>query len=157
MRDIDLPAVMAIQRACYLPEMNEPLHIMQRRLGCVPQYCWIAVLAEKTVAYLMSYPSRLGRITRLGDDFSPATAADSLYLHDLAVAPEAGGKGVGQALVRHALAEGGWLSAGLVCVQAAQAFWQRQGFAPGYPLAAEEAANLATYPTEPRYLVWRSA
>lgn len=152
----DMTAILAIQEACYALAMNESAAVMQARLVRVPAYCWVATDADQVVAYLMAYPSRLGRVTPLGHDFSPAAEADCLYLHDLAVSPASGGRGIGRHLVRHALASGRWLAAGLVCVQDALAFWLRQGFVPGYRLAPDQAENLASYPTNPRYLVWQA-
>ena len=153
----DMTAILAIQRVCYALAMNESATVMQARLERVPACCWVATDTDRVIAYLMAYPSRLGQVTPLGHDFSPATEADCLYLHDLAVLPSVGRRGVGQALVRHALGSGGWPAAGLVCVQDALPFWLRQGFIPGYSLAPDQTAHLTTYPTTPCYLVWRAA
>ncbi len=156
MTPVDLPAVLAVQRACYQPEMNEPAAVLHERLAQAPDFAWIATVDREIRAYLVGYPSRLGKITPLGGCFEPSARPDCLYLHDLAVAPAAGGRGLGSLLLRHALARSPGWPAALVCVQQALPFWQRAGFAER-PLAdPAQAARLAGYPGPARYMV-RSA
>lgn len=153
MTPADLPAVLAVQRACYLPAMNEPAAVLRERLVQAPDFAWIAAVDREIQAYLVGYPSRLGKITPLGGRFEPSARPDCLYLHDLAVAPSAGGRGLGSQLLRHALAQRPGWPAALVCVQQALPFWQRAGFAER-PLAdPAQAARLAGYPGPARYLV----
>lgn len=151
----DLPAVLAVQRLCYLPAMNERAAVWRRRLAAAGDFAWVAESGGEVCAYLATYPSQLGKLTPLGGDFVVAGAADCLYFHDLAVAPAAGGSGLGARLVEHALLAAGrhGLShAALVCVQEALAFWQRHGFADHAPLEATSTAALATYPGPARYM-----
>jgi predicted N-acetyltransferase YhbS len=144
--------VLSIQLACYPPSMNESAATIRKRLECTPTLAWIAFLGDAPAAYLMTYPSMLGKVTPLGGAFDIPNDPDCLYFHDLAVTPTASGKGVGAALVRHALASSRWPSAALVCVQDAREFWIRQGFAEA---ATREAQQLATYPGQARYMVRR--
>jgi predicted N-acetyltransferase YhbS len=148
----DLPAVLAIQQVCYPPSMNESGATILERLACAPTLAWVAVMGGQPAAYLMTYPSTLGKVTPLGGGFEIPDEPDCLYFHDLAVRPCAIGNGLGAALVRHALASSRWPSAALVCVQDAREFWIRQGFAEA---ATREAQQLATYPGQARYMVRR--
>lgn len=152
----DLPAVLAIQQVCYPPSMNEAGATIRDRLACAPTLAWVAVLDKAPAAYLMTYPSKMGKVTPLGGAFDIPEDPDCLYFHDLAVSPTASGHGLGSALVRHALASSHWPMAALVCVQDARRFWIQQGFADVAPPEARQAAHLATYPGMARYMLRRS-
>lgn len=156
MRLADLPAVLAVQAACYPPAFVEPAATLRARLTAAPDTAWVAEQNGAPCAYLAAYRSRLGRVTPFGGDFRPDPRADALYLHDLAVAPEAAGAGCGSRLVdlalRTARREG--LQLALVAVGDALAFWLRQGFRDAGALAdAAQCAHLASYPGAARYLV----
>ena len=151
----DLSAILAVQRQCYLPSMNEDATTWAGRLDAAAGFVWVGEQAGEIGAYLATYPSQLGKVTPLGGDFAPAANADCLYLHDLAVAPSAAGRGLGARLVACALAAArrhGWRHAALVCVQDAHAFWQRQGFSEPVTLAPAAQAALASYPGPARYM-----
>lgn len=155
MRPADLPAVLAVQQLCYVPEMNEDGTIWFGRLATAPDFAWVAEMNGEVHAYLATYPSRLGKVTPLGGEFVISGAADCLYFHDLAVVPAAGGCGLGGMLVGHALqvARGqGLQHAALVCVQDALTFWQRNGFAAHRQLAPSASAALASYPGSACYM-----
>lgn len=128
----DLPAVMAIQRACYGSALLEPLHVLRARLAAASDTCWVALHGGQVQAYLAAYRSRLGAVTALNGAFRPVAAPDTLYLHDLAVHPEAHGAGLGGRLVDTLLARArqeGLRWSALVAVQGAAPYWQRRGFA----------------------------
>ena len=152
----DIASVLRLQAQCYLPDNIESEAVIRTRLASAPDTAWIAETDGKACAYLVGYRSRLGQVGALGDGFEPAEAPDCLYLHDLAVAPEAAGAGCGSRLVdlalRTARREG--LQLALVAVGDALAFWLRQGFRDAGALAdAAQCAHLASYPGAARYLV----
>ncbi len=108
--------------------------------------------AQGVCAYLFAYPSRLGKVTPLGGHFALPDAPDTLYLHDLAVAPRAAGQGVARRLVDALLARAGGLRhSALVSVQDTRRFWESLGYLP----AAGDAAALATYPQDALYMAKR--
>jgi len=151
----DLPALLAVQRQCYRPEMNEDDATWRKRLSAAAAFAWVAEIDRKVCAYLATYPSQLGKVTPLGGEFVLAETADCLYFHDLAVAPSAAGNGLGAALAGQALQaarEHGLAHAALVCVQDALSFWQRQGFVEYRALTPAGDAALGTYPGPARYL-----
>lgn len=156
----DLPAILAVQRLCYAPAMNEDAATWAGRLACAADFAWIGESDGEVRAYLATYPSLAGKVAPLGSAFAIARPADCLYLHDLAVAPDAGGCGLGARLVDNALAAAraqGFLHAALVCVQDALGFWQRQGFREATTLSAAARAALATYPGPARYMLRSTA
>lgn len=145
----DVQAVMALQALAYGPALLEPATVMARRLASAAGRCWLAEDADGPCAYLLTHRTRLGHVTPLGGDFDSVADADSLHLHDLAVAPRAAGRGLGGRLVTQALqcaAREGLAWSSLVAVQGSQAFWQARGYAAGLTvLTAHEAAHLAGY------------
>lgn len=151
----DLPAVLAIQQACYVAAMNESAATLLARLDAAPRHAWVASLGGKVGAYLVGYPSRLGSITELDTPFRVAEQPDCLYLHDLAVAPDFSGLGAGRCLVQHALAAArteGLGAAALVSVQNSRDYWAKLGFASPAMLNAAQRACLATYPAPAYYM-----
>lgn len=152
----DLPAIMNIQQYCYQPSLHEEQAVVARRLAQYPDYCWVAEDDNSVCAYLFSYPSVLGKITELGGDFLSSEQTDCLYLHDLAVAQQAAGQGIGPRLAKHALQHArqmGFTHSALVAVQNSSAFWARQGFTLEPELSEEQRHCLASYAVAARYLV----
>ena len=127
----DIPSVVRIQSHCYLLDNIESEAVIRARLASAPDTAWVAERDGAVCAYLVGYRSRLGQVGALGDGFEPATDPNCLYLHDLAVGPQARGLGLGPLLVAYALAQAvreGLAWAALVSVQGSQAFWRQQGF-----------------------------
>ena len=156
MQASDIPAVMSIQEEVYAPQLHEEEAVIRTRLAACPQQAWVAEDAEGVCAYLFAYPSQLGQVTPLGGDFQPQADADCLYLHDLAVASRAAGRGIGPALVRHKLQRAGAAKlrySALVSVQDSQGFWSRLGFEPEEALSTPQASNLASYQIPAVYMV----
>ena len=155
MRRADLDAVLRVQAACYPPSMQEAAPVLLARLEAASGTCVVAQDDQGVCGYLFAYPGRAGAVTPLGEEFSVAPGADLLYLHDLAVAPRAHGRGVARRLAAHLLAQardGGFRSSALVSVQDTARFWAGLGFratAPGCPAAR---AALATYPGVAQYM-----
>jgi predicted N-acetyltransferase YhbS len=145
----DLEAVLAVQAACYPPAMQEAADVVLARLRASPDTVLVARDAAGVCGYLFAYPSRLGKVTPLGGRFTVAAQPDTLYLHDVAVAPRAAGQGVARRLVAALLARAGGLRhSALVSVQDSRAFWERLGYAE----ATGDAAALATYPAGALYM-----
>lgn len=154
----DLDAVLSVQLACYGAGFVEDGALIARRLAAAPHTAWVAQHPGGVRAYLAAYPSVAGKLTPLHGEFELAAAPDSLYLHDLAVHPDAAGLGLGPRLVRHAwahAARAGWRHSTLVSVQSSVAFWQRQGYEAAQPAGADQQDRLATYPGDAVYMVRR--
>ena len=144
----DIPSVVRIQSDCYLPGNLESEAVIRARLASAPGTAWVAELKGAVCAYLVGYRSRFGQIGALGDGFKPATEPDCLYLHDLAVGPQARGRGLGQMLVAHALAlarREGLAWSALVSVQGSQDFWRQRGFTISRLDDRDQSLALASY------------
>lgn len=156
MRAQDLPAVLAIQREAYQAELHEDAAAFRQRLHSAPALARVAEDAEGVCAYLFGYRSRLGQVTPLDGEFAEAHDPDCLYLHDLAVARRAAGRGLGPALVAELLASGRasrLRHSALVAVQESQAFWRRLGYRPASRLDARQQAHLDSYGVPALYMV----
>lgn len=127
----DLPELMAVQLACYGAAFAEGGEVFARRLASAAD-CSLALEQDGRLrAYLAAYRSRLSKVTPLHGDFEAVEAPDTLYLHDMAVHPDAAGRGLARALLaplwERARAEGLRHTA-LVSVQGSRAYWERHGY-----------------------------
>jgi GNAT superfamily N-acetyltransferase len=147
----DVPALLQVQAACYGVEWLEDAALYARRLAS-PAHCSLALCDESGAlrAYLAAYWSVRGAVTPLHGDFAAHAAADTLYLHDLAVHPAHAGSGLARALLDTAWRQArdrGIRHAALVSVQGTADFWRRQGFAP-----APAPAGLDSYGPQALYM-----
>lgn len=156
MSETDISAVLSIQSECYVTEAIESEAAIRARLRIAPSCAWIAEDAHGACAYLVGYPSRLGKVTPLGSSFDVSPSPTSLYLHDLAVSRRVAGQGVGSLLVRFALdaaQRAGLSHSSLVSVQNSAAFWRSLGYREQELTDAAQAAHLGTYPAPACYMV----
>lgn len=135
------------------PERPE---IAAERLRLFPTGCAVAGTAA-VIGYAIAHPWRLGPPPALDTLLGglPA-AADCLYLHDVALLPEARGAGLGAALVarlRETAARHRLPHLALVAVHGSAPWWVRFGFARPPTIDAPIAAKLATYGSEAAYLI----
>ena len=155
MRICDVAAILRIQRACYVPHMNESQPVIEHRLSASPETAWVAERAGEVVAYLAAYPSLLGKVTSLGGHFNVPLTADCLYLHDLAVAPTWRSHGIADQLIAAARAFASRQSLpfiALVALENARGFWERHAFATSEVASAQQADLLASYPETCHYM-----
>ena len=160
MQATDIAGVLAVQALCYAPAMNESAQTILHRLQQAADFAWVAEKPQGVVAYLVTYPSHLGKLTRLGEAFEVSDSADCLYLHDLAVSPSGKGLGLGQQLVEHAFAlarSRALRHAALVSVQDSGDYWSSLGFAPQEIDQPGQRVALASYPAPAIYMTRRLA
>lgn len=157
MGEHDIPAVLAIQAESYAEQLLESAAIVRQRLHAFPDLAWVAEEPGGGIcAYLFGYRSRAGSVTPLDGAFSEPADADCLYLHDLAVARRAAGRGIGPLLVQCLLERGRAQRlrySALVSVQESEAFWSRLGYAPASDLDARQQAHLASYGVPALYML----
>ena len=144
----DLDAVLDIQRACYGEGFLEGADVITRRIASPMGLSCVAERGGRVCAYLAAYASHPGKLTPLHGDFEAAPQPDTLYLHDLAVHPQAAGLCLAQALVRHLWAQGvalGLAASALVSVQGSEGYWQRHGYVAQPLYQPEQQQRLASY------------
>ncbi len=85
------------------------------------------------VGYVLSLPYPYGRVPVLATPQPAPCRAANLHLHDMVVAAEHRGTGLGGRLVAHLLAvarKHGYERVSLVALGGREGFWARQGFQP---------------------------
>jgi len=154
----DLAAVLEIQLHCYDEAKVESRQSFLAKLNASPTTCFIGCVAEVPVAYLVAVPSEAGNPPPWNcTTFSVPRVANALYLHDLAVRPEARGSGAASALVEayfHGLRESKVQFACLVAVNESGPYWERYGFRSA-ALTQAGSARMATYGEGAQYMSMR--
>ena len=149
---------MDVQNACYGGGYLESAEVFARRIACPAQCSLVLEVQGHVAAYLASYRSVQGKITRLHGDFETVDTPDTLYLHDLAVRPELAGQGAA-ALLLHSLWQDaigrGLHRSALVAVQGSQGFWQRHGYATYALQDPSQRERLAAYGRDAVYMMRR--
>ncbi|SSW69900.1 GNAT family N-acetyltransferase [Achromobacter veterisilvae] len=156
----DVDGILAAQALAYPAFLLESAGFFLNRLALAPSHCWVAQAEPPAggglLGYLVSYPWDAGLPPALDAALASLPAgADHWFLHDCAVAPQAQGLGVGQALVRAAAAcalENGLRRASLVSLESATGYWRRHGYAPVAAGGAGLAEKLAGYGPQALYM-----
>jgi GNAT superfamily N-acetyltransferase len=155
MRPEDLTGVLDIQTLCYDAAKLESRRSFFAKLKASPATCFMSRIAEAPAGYLVAVPAEADSPPPLhGEEYLVPLAADALYLHDLAVHPDARGAGVAGRLIEayfHAARRLGFRHACLTAVNGADRFWERYGFRE----AAITCADMATYGAAAVYMHMR--
>ncbi len=150
----DLDGVCSVAAVAF-PDHFEDRDCFADRLALYPQGCRVLKDARLVFGYLITYPARRGSIPPLNSRMSALPLdAEVLYLHDLALKPEARGGGHAraaiEALISQATADG-WPAIALVAVNAAEGFWARYGFV--VDLSPELQTKLVSYGADARAMI----
>lgn len=152
----DLDAVAAIAVIAF-PDHFEGRPLFENRLALHPQGCFVLANETRVGGYLIAYPWRRHSAPPLNTLIEALPDQPELiYLHDLALHPEARGGGYTRTIVERLADQSraaGWPALALVAVNDAAAFWRRQGFEAQE--ASDMAAKLASYGDDARYMVRR--
>ncbi|QDE32223.1 MULTISPECIES: GNAT family N-acetyltransferase [Shewanella] len=150
----DWPAIMAIQAQCYVELTPESLSVMQSKWQTSPSSCWVFEHNNQMLAYALVHPWRQGDAPSLDTEINGQINADSWYLHDMAISPSAQGMGIGKKLFNYIVKQAKTLAVngiGLVAVQGAHTYWQKQGFKPD-STSVKLTKSLDSYPAGACYL-----
>lgn len=155
MRADDLDAVVEAARLSF-PNHPEDRACFQNRLALYPRGCFVLAAGDAPArGYLIAYPWRADAAPALNCLIEGLPVdAELLYLHDLALHPEARGGGVTGAIVERLAeqaVEDGWPAIALVAVNDAAGFWARHGFQVRD--TPDMAGKLAGYGADARYMV----
>ncbi|MDR7332046.1 GNAT family N-acetyltransferase [Roseateles asaccharophilus] len=162
MTPADLDAVLALQQRCYGVGFLERREAFAAKLAVTDglDCCWMARGDDgQTLAYAVSLPVCEATLPALDAPHCERPLSPTLlYLHDMAVAPEARSLGLATRLLAR-LADSvralGLERMGLVAVQGSVPYWQRQGFAEPASLTAPLRAKLASFGADARFLTQR--
>lgn len=131
-RDDDWEAIVTIENAAYTELPPESMETLQSRVLLSPETCFVAVNEDNTVlGYCLAHRWVPDGAPALHEILCALPESKNLYLHDLAVAPDAQGTGVARLICRELLALAGqkrFLSLTLVSVQNSASFWRKFGF-----------------------------
>lgn len=131
MTTLDLPAVETIAATVH-PAFPEDAAVFAERLRLYPDGARLFEHGGQPAGYLLSHPWRYGQVPALNSALGqiPA-AADTYYLHDLALLNAARGTGAAAMIVgdilRHARQQG-FATVSLVAVNGSLPFWYKHGF-----------------------------
>ncbi|HSB98206.1 MAG TPA: GNAT family N-acetyltransferase [Spongiibacteraceae bacterium] len=155
METADFPSILAIQALCYTELVPESEQSLRAKLHASPTTCHVACMREDVIGYLIAVPWSFENPPLLNAATCDLPAQpDSLYLHDMAIAPAARKVGAGGKLVERFIAQIAELNfncASLVAVQDSKVYWQRYGFQP-VPQTATLKAKLASYGANVEYM-----
>lgn len=147
----DWPGVVALESATYAPlGLSEDPAVLRSRAGAGTSF--VLSLGSSLAGYLLALPYPYGEFPHLTDASSPASSAD-LHLHDMVIAAEHRGFGLGRRLAEHLLSAArarSYARVSLVSVGGSGAFWTRHGFQsrPEVPAPAGYGPG-ATYMSRP--------
>lgn len=120
-----------IQRAAFMADAVEDIATIQALWELAPETCLVAE-SDRLLGYFIAHPW-------LSDDLPPLNVflpgvppgAKTLFIHDLALLPEARGRGIAQALATEGFSRAraeGLQNASLLSIQGSHPFWEKQGF-----------------------------
>lgn len=151
MLDGDLPDVERISAIVH-PGYPEREAVPAERLRLFPAGCLIAPRGGMAIGYAIAHPGMIGRPPPLDTLLSALPdGADCLYIHDVALLPDARGLGLGAAVtgtLATVAREHGFAWLALTAVNKSTGFWSRQGFC-----AAPCGSKLASYGGDAIYMV----
>jgi len=135
------------------PAHPEDAAVFRERLGLYPAGCFVLDGAAGIEGYLLSHPWVLGRPPSLNTMLGQLPdAADTFYLHDLALLPHARAGGAGSEAVGRVIDQAkrdGFQALSLLAVGWSLTFWQRHGFRAvdlGIDLSSYGTATFMTRP-----------
>lgn len=151
MRAGDLPDVERIGAIVH-PGYPERAAVPAERLRLFPAGCLIASCAGITIGYAIAHPGIIGQPPALDTLLGALPdGADCLYIHDVALLPDARGLRLGAAVVGILTAvakDHGFACLSLTAVNNSADFWSRQGFC-----AAPIEKSLTSYGDDAIYTV----
>ena len=148
----DLDEVLRIQAECYQEVEPETRTSIRSKLQFSPNSCWVALNADRIVAYLICHPWEQDSLPPLNTEIeSSPDRSLTFYIHDLAVGLNGRGCSVGRRLVLHALkfaSDRNFRQTNLVAVQKSRSFWERFGFLARELKSPEAKKELRSYGEE---------
>jgi len=154
MREEDIPRVSTMAAAIHT-DFFEDDAVFIERLKLYPGGCFVLEGEGGLLGYGISHPWRIFQIPALNTLLGRLPEkANTYYLHDIALLPEARSGGAARQVVT-AMAEqakrDGFATMSLVAVNGSPGFWQKQGFAAVE--VPELSEKLLGYSSDARYMM----
>jgi GNAT superfamily N-acetyltransferase len=128
----DWPQIDRVQHACFPATAIESTGALKSISDAASAFCSAAEENGVVVGYLLSHPWISGDLPALNEPLTGCPAdADTLFIHDMALLPEARGGGLASRMVNRVLdaaRERKLSGASLLSVQKTTSFWARFGF-----------------------------
>ena len=150
----DLDAVLAAAAIIH-PGYPEERGVFAERLDLWPEGCRVLDQGGLLAGYAISHPWRYGLPPKLDARLGALPAgADTYYLHDIALLPNARGRGAAGVLLADLAGLAEWhrfATLSLVAVNASRPIWEAQGFC----VAADATPDLGSYGVDAWFMVRR--
>lgn len=156
MEEKDLDEVIKLQSSIYYAVLPESKDSFRNKLLLSPTTSWIVKDNFKLIAYLITLPIEHHDPPLLNEtNYSLSKNPNTLYIHDLSVAPDKQGMQIGSKLVKKAVQTATfkkYKQMSLVSVQGSTGFWNKFGFKIQKTLSEELELKLRTYGMDAQYL-----
>jgi ornithine decarboxylase len=122
--------------------LSESPEVLRSREILSPGTCFVAEAERRVVGYVLAMPYPHSRYPGLAQTDPGVASADDLHLHDLAVAAEFRGRGLGKRMLSRVLTQAarhGYRRISLVSVGDSAGFWAARGFLPRPEVAVAAA------------------
>lgn len=128
----DLEAVLSVQSACYDAFFHESAAAFRAKVLASPDTHWLCRREGLPLGYLVTLPVAEGKLPALdAESVAMPDRPEWLYVHDLAVLPQARSLGLGKRFMAEAervARNKGLRGLALVAVQGAEGYWAGAGF-----------------------------
>ncbi len=127
----DWPSILHIQSLAYPADFLESEMNLRAKHMMGARFCQVMELQDQIHAYCLAHPWPTGEAPNLFSSQIETRHADNLFLHDMAVNPQLGGKGYARQLFNWLLSTAraaGMTSISLAAVQGSAPFWTHLGF-----------------------------
>ncbi|GLZ01184.1 GNAT family N-acetyltransferase [Actinoplanes sp. NBRC 103695] len=131
-RAADWPAVVSLESAAYRDlGLSEDPGLLRGRAGAGTSF--VVEARGRVAGYLLAFPFPYGRSPDLAAGGTVVSGTGGLHLHDLVIAAEHRGGGLGSLLLAHLLDmahDGPYRRISLVSIARSRTFWAGHGFRP---------------------------
>lgn len=131
------PQIEQIQEVAYRDGLAEDIDILKIKAEVSPETCFVCMDDEQVLGYVLAHPWEsevppcLNQDISQSDEVVSVDQASTIYIHDLAINPDARGYGIAQALIENLTTYAQHLNVdkiSLVAVQGMSSFWSKYGF-----------------------------
>lgn len=129
----DWDRIVELESDAYSDIEPESMETLRSKWVASPDLCFVVEKDKEIAGYLLAHPWNSLEPPSLFKPLPERCSGNILFIHDLVVAKEYSGLGLGKAMVKYLLnkvSSKQFESALLVAVQNSQSFWEKFGFYP---------------------------